>query len=67
MQRNIFDTEQRFKLIHTMTGQTVARANNLEAFRGMIDRDEARYFTLHDLRDGKFSGASIIFKDAIEH
>ena len=66
MQKNIFDTEKRFKLIHTMSGQTVARANNLEAFRGMIDRQQARYCTLHDLRDGKFSGASIIFKDAVE-
>ncbi len=56
--------ENRFKLIHTYTGATVAKAKNLKDFRALIDKDQASRYTLHDLKDGSFSGAGIIFKDA---
>jgi hypothetical protein len=68
MQSNIFAPEPapRFKLIHTLSGQTVAKAHTLQALRNVIDEADANYFTLHDLQEGEYSGASRIFKEAVK-
>ena len=63
---NITETtmRKRFKVIHTYTGALITRANTFEELRAVIDKGEADYFTLHDLKEGSFSGAGIIFNDA---
>ena len=68
LHQNIFapDPQPRFKLIHTLTGQTVARADLLQEFRDVIDQQDAHFFTLHDLKESQFTGASIIWKDKVK-
>ena len=67
MAHNTRTKEYRYKLIHTMSGQTVAKANSLEELREIIDPANVNYFTLHDLKLSRFSGASVIFKTPPKH